>query len=152
MGFRLPVWYLKISPQASQLSRWKKRNVMRTVEREVFSLGPQRRNFMDPQVTATKCKYDWRNSSNYIQKESICPIKNYFSFNPIGPGRFFDAYVPGGDVFSSPPQKWLSTPKKGHFSPWYTMRHNSSFILRYFANFGLKFDNFCTFYLRNYLK
>ena len=23
-------------------------------------------------------------------------------FNPIGPGRFFDAYVPGGDIFSSP--------------------------------------------------
>ena len=25
------------------------------------------------------------------------------NLNPIGPGRFCDAYVPGGDVFSSPP-------------------------------------------------
>ena len=41
MKFRLPVWYLKISPQASQLLRWKKRNVMRTVEREVFLLVPK---------------------------------------------------------------------------------------------------------------
>ena len=44
-------------------------------------------------------------SSLNLQIESPLYLQIFvslISINPIGPGRFFDAYVPGGDVFSSP--------------------------------------------------
>ena len=40
------------------------------------------------------------------------------SFNPMGPGRFFDACVPGGCAFSHTLPKQLFTTENHIFCPW----------------------------------
>ena len=57
------------------------------------------------------------------------------SLIPMGPGRFFDACVPGGCAFSHPLPKWLFTTENHIFLSMDKFWPNFSFILKFAANF-----------------